>query len=116
MESYHRLMGWQRAHALVLAVYEATSIFPTSERSGVTAQLRRAVVSVPVNLAEGVGRTGSRELHRFVTIGLGSLSEVRYLVELSTDLGYLTDRDHGHLQDLIAEVGRLLGGLRRSLE
>ena len=76
MMPYERLKAWETAHQLVLAVYRETRGWPSEERFGLTAQARRAAVSVTSNLAEGSARLGGRELRRFADIGLGSLAEL----------------------------------------
>jgi four helix bundle protein len=89
MGNYRQLLVWKRAHTLALDVYRATQRFPTEERYGLTAQLRRAAVSVVSNIAEGSGRLGDREHIRFLRIARGSVSEVECQLLLSRDLGYL---------------------------
>lgn len=89
MQHYSKLQVWQRGHKLVLALYQATQDFPVAERFGLTSQLRRAVLSIPTNIAEGSRRLAPKEYVRFLNIAEGSLSETEYLVQVSRDLGYL---------------------------
>ena len=72
METYRDLVVWKKAHGLTLSLYEDTKTFPSDERFGLTSQIRRAAASIGANLAEGAGRRGSAEFHRFVQIALGS--------------------------------------------
>ncbi len=91
MKKYERLLAWQRARELVLAVYSATGRWPDSERYGLTAQVRRAAVSVAANIAEGAAKQGPKEFRRFLDIAIGSLAEVGCLLTLAHDLAFLSD-------------------------
>lgn len=114
-KTYKRLLVWQKADELVLQIYKMTTQFPPHEIYGITSQLRRAAVSVPTNIVEGVGRQSKKELKRFVTISLGSLAETEYLLELCLRLGYLTEEDYKHLENLRDSVGGLLWKFYQSL-
>jgi four helix bundle protein len=114
--SYRDLVAWQKAMTLVEAVYRETASWPSDERFGLTAQIRRAVVSVPANIAEGSGRSGSSELRRFLSIAHGSLCEVQTQLEIAERLCFM-ERGIGQvLLEHGAEVSRILRGLIRSLE
>ena len=106
--AYRKLIVWQRADELALAIYLATKRFPSEELYGVTSQLRRAALSIPTNIVEGSARQGQRELKRFVSIALGSLAEVEYLVNFSCRLGYLTTSQFEELDGIRRRVGSLL--------
>ena len=82
--------------------------FPSDERFGLTAQLRRSAASVPTNIAEGCGREGERELARFLSIAAGSASETEYHLLLALDLGYLPRAGHQPLHDLVIEIRKML--------
>ena len=73
---YQDLVAWQKAMALVIAVYRVTSAWPREEQYGLTSQIRRAAVAIPSNLAEGHGRTGAREYAHHVSIAFGSLCDL----------------------------------------
>jgi len=103
--SFKNLVVWQKAHAFVLAVYEATQSFPKSEIFGLASQFRRAAVSIPVNIAEGFRKHSALDKKRFYNIAEGSLEECRYYLILSYDLGYV---DREKLWEASEEVGRLL--------
>jgi four helix bundle protein len=90
MQKYEGLLAWQRARELVLGVYDATSTWPASERYGLTAQLRRAAVSVAANIAEGSAKRGPKEFRRFLDMAIGSLAEVGCLLTLAHDLTLLS--------------------------
>ena len=112
---FRDLEVWQRAHALTLAVYGATRSFPTAEKFGLTAQLRRAVSSIPTNIAEGKARSGSKPFAAFVDVAAGSAAEVDYLLLLSHDLGYLAPGPMEELQSEAMRIRRMLSGLRAKL-
>jgi four helix bundle protein len=111
--SHKDLMVWRKAVALASKVYAATRHLPSEERFGLAAQLRRAVVSIPSNIAEGAGRRTRAELIHYLHVARGSLSEVETQIMIAIDLGFITAAD-AHLED-IAEVGRMLNGLIRNL-
>ena len=98
---------------LVKAVYAATQKFPGQEMYGLTAQLRRAAVSIPSNLAEGAARTGRKEFAQFLSVAKGSLSELETQLLIAAELGYL-DRKHA-IFELVEEVSRLLSGLHKNV-
>ena len=109
------LLVWQKAMDLVVATYRATDGMPKSEAFGLTAQMRRAVVSIPSNIAEGHGRRRTREYLHHLDIANGSLAEVRTQAILTQRLGYLASNELADLHNLADETGRLLNGLIRSL-
>jgi four helix bundle protein len=111
MPDYRRLKVWEKAHETVLRVYAASTRFPSVERFGLTAQIRRAAVSVPSNIAEGSGRRGDGDFRRFVAFALGSSHELEYQLLLARELGYLKDADHAELSGRVVEVGRMLSAL-----
>ena len=110
---HYNLEAWKAAMALVKSIYEATRTFPREEIYGLTAQMRRAAISIPSNLAEGAARTGRKEFAQFLSIAKGSLSELETQLLISAELGYL-DQKHGVFQ-LVEEVSRLLSGLHRNV-
>jgi len=95
----------------VLSVYEATGRFPASERFGLAAQMQRAAVSIPSNVAEGAARKGRKEYLKFAYTARGSLSELDTQVEIASLLGYLTSAEQASLQAKLDEVSRLLNGV-----
>jgi four helix bundle protein len=107
MPPYERFDAWKLSHRLALEVYEVTDHWPLNERYGLTAQIRRAALSVPTNIAEGSAKRGPRELRRYLDIALGSLSEVSYLLRFSRDRGILAEADFKTLDDLRNEAGKL---------
>jgi four helix bundle protein len=109
--TFEDLRVWQAAMKLVLCVYRATSAFPKHEQYGLSSQMRRAVVSVASNIAEGKGRASDRELVLFLGHSRGSLYELQTQVRIAGELGYLEIADTELLISQTAEVGRLLNGL-----
>jgi four helix bundle protein len=96
----------------VLHVYRLTKSFPPDEKFGVTSQLRRAVLSVPTNIAEGSKRQTNPEYARFLNIAEGSLAETEYLLMLSRDLGYLPAATIKPVLADASEIAKMLHGLR----
>jgi four helix bundle protein len=105
--SFRDLLVWQKAHGWVLALYAFTAAFPKQETYGLVAQMRRAAISIPANIAEGFRRRGKPDKARFLNIAEGSLEESRYYLILAQDLGYGDTRE---LLALIEEVSRMLSG------
>jgi four helix bundle protein len=116
VESYRDLVAWQKAMTLVEGVYAATSKFPGDERFGLVSQLRRAAVSIPSALAEGHQRASTREFSHYLSIARGSLGEVETQLLIAQRLGYLGSTDMKPLLALCEEQGRVLRGLRKSLD
>ena len=100
---------------LVTDVYRLTRAFPDDEKFGLVAQLRRAAVSVPSNIAEGQGRSSVGEFKQFLGHARGSLFEVETQLLIAKELKWIGEADFQRVSDLIGEVGRLLNGLIRSL-
>lgn len=86
MKDFKDLKVWQKAHVLTLTLYRLTRIFPREELYGLTSQIRRCSASIAANIAEGCGRKGNAELHRFLQIAAGSASELDYHLLLARDL------------------------------
>ena len=111
MAGFEELRVWQEARKLAGEVYRATEVFPAKEQYGVTSQLRRAAVSVMSNIAEGHGRYSRPEFVRFLHVSKGSLMEVRSLITLCKDLGFLTEEQGSVLLYSCNTVGVMLSGL-----
>ena len=113
MQDFHQLKVWEKAHALTLDVYRITRDFPRAESFGLQSQMRRASVSIGANIAEGSGRSGRREFGQFLSLALGSASELEYHVLLVRDLGLIDAKAHERITAGVLEVKRMLTGLRR---
>lgn len=114
-ESYKNLNIWNDSVQLSVTIYEVTKKFPKDEVFGIISQIRRAVVSVSSNIAEGSSRPSKREYARFIDISVGSLHEVENLLEISSKLGYVSKIEHVKLANEIQKLGLSIGGFRKYL-
>ena len=114
VRSYRDLRVWQQSMDLAEETYRATEQFPKHDRYGLVSQLRRAAVSVASNVAEGHSRSRGDYI-RHLFISSGSLSEMETQLALSARLGFLSREHAEHLLEVCDQVGRMLGGLRKSL-
>lgn len=112
---FEDLLVWQRAMAFVQDIYRISSTFPPDERFGLTAQVRRAAVSVPSNIAEGHERHTTGDYIRFVSTAEGSLAEARTQLRIACNLGYCSAAEVQRTFDEMTEIKRMLNALRRSL-
>jgi len=110
---HEKLDAWQQSMRLVKMTYLATQAFPADERFGLTAQMRRAAVSVPSNLAEGSARNSKKEMAQFIGIAKGSLSELETQALISAELGFLAPQHEVFSQ--LERVAQLLSGLYRNI-
>jgi four helix bundle protein len=115
IQSFHELIVWKKAIALVVETYRLSKAFPKDERFGLTAQIRRAAVSIPSNIAEGHGRHHTREFCRFLSMARGSVKEVESDFAIAEVLQFLTAADLRSARSLSDEVSRMLSGLQRKL-
>ncbi len=115
MQDFRKLKVWEKAHALTLAIYDATRRFPANEKFGMTSQLRRSCASIPANLAEGSARGGDRDFARFVNVAGSSTSETEYHLLLARDLNYLDEHSYNQLNVQLSEVRRMLTAFERTL-
>ncbi len=111
---YKKLIVYQKSKDLVLLVYRITSSYPKSEIYSLVDQMRRAAISVPANVIEGYSKESSAEYARFLTISIGSLTELEFFIGLSLDLKYLDLDSSNKANVLIYEVKRLLYGCRKA--
>ena len=116
MRDYTKIVAWQKADDLTVAIYDATRGFPKDEVYALTSQLRRAAYSAPSNVAEGAARESQKDYLHFLYIARGSLTETRYFIHLSGRLGYLRIEQAESLIEQADECLRILGGLIRSVE
>ena len=115
-QSYRDLLVWQKAMRLVTDTYKMTESFPKSEIFGLTSQLKRAVVSVPSNIAEGQGRDSVKEFIYHLSVAYGSLMEAETQIQIAANLAYVEQSIVDKLISQTAEVCRMLNGLTRSLK
>jgi len=116
IQSYRDLKVWQKAMDLIELCCGTTRSFPADERYGLVSQIRRAVVSVAANIAEGQGRSHTREFLNHLSMARGSLMEVETLLLVSQRVGYLSGESLAPMAALCDEVSRMLTGLRHALE
>lgn len=122
IKSFRDLIAWRKSMDLCKSIYSLSSVFPDTERFGLTAQIRRAVVSIPSNIAEGYGRNRTQDYLRFLDIARGSLCEVETQLLLAQELGWLReDGNRGDLRvaecfELIREVDRISYALVKGVE
>jgi four helix bundle protein len=107
-QSFEDVIAWKKAHAFVLSVYKITKGFPDDEKFGLTAQFRRAAVSIEANIAEGYRKIGKQDKLRFFNISQGSLSECKDYIILARDLEYINMEQYQELWQSSEEASRLL--------
>jgi four helix bundle protein len=115
VKHYSELIAWQKAMDLVVQVYHSTDHFPQREVFGLTNQMRRAVVSIPSNIAEGQGRATTKDFRRFLAVARGSLQELETQILIAHRLAYLDEQTRTHLLDATREVARIINGLTNAL-
>lgn len=111
-KTFEELVVWQKAHLFVLAVYRLTAAFPKHEVYGLSAQFRRAAISISANIAEGFRKRGKADKIRFLNIAQGSVEECRYYLILTKDLGY---NDISEANAILQEVSKLLEAYSRGI-
>ena len=111
VNSYKDLLVWQRSMDLVETIYQMTATLPASEQFGLISQMRRSVVSVPSNIAEGYGRQATGEYRHHLCIGRGSLLELETQLLLCQRLKYLPKDKTDSVLNEIAEINKMLGSL-----
>jgi four helix bundle protein len=115
MPPYRNLKAWQHAQRLAVECVRAARAFPEYEEKALADQMRRAAYSVPLNIAEGSAKRGSREYRRYLDTARGSLAEVETMLEMARDLGYIQPADFGRLEALATETSKTLYGLLRKI-
>ena len=114
--NFEKLETWQMARKLVLKVYKLIRKFPSEERFALCDQIRRAVISVPSNIAEGNSRTSVKDQIHFLEIAFGSLSELYCQLQLAMDLGYISGDDLKSVKTELFSTARLITSLKASKE
>ena len=116
LKNYKELKVWQKSYELCLKIYTITAKFPREEIYGLTSQIRRSVVSIPSNIAEGYGRKTTLDYIRMLYISYGSVCELETQILLAGDLDLIEKSELGILKKDIAEIERMLRALIKSLE
>jgi four helix bundle protein len=109
--NYQKLDVYKVSKELVQQVYVLLKEYPSEEKYALCDQIRRAVISVPANIAEGMGRTSKKEQKHFLEIAYGSLMEVQCLLDISTDLGYISKDSYNFINTLIFRVATMINKL-----
>ena len=112
---FRRLDVYRNAKQLSRLIYELLSKYPAEERFALCSQLRRAVTSIPINIAEGFGRFSSKEKAHFIEIAFGSVTEVLCEIELSLDEGYISQEEFKQVEERLSVIGKQLSGLHSSI-
>ena len=115
-KDYRDLDVWKEAMDFVVECYRITEILPKKEVYGLISQIQRAAVSIPANIAEGQGRQHEREFLHHLSIAYGSLAEIETHVQIARRLDYITAQKENQMLEKSGRIGRMLNGLRRSIE
>ncbi|MBK9042470.1 MAG: four helix bundle protein [Saprospiraceae bacterium] len=113
--NFEKLEIWQLSKNLTVMIYNTTKDFPDSEKFGITNQLRRAAVSIPTNIAEGVNKTSEKERSRYLQIAYGSSMEVISLLLISNELNYIYSEDLEKYRIIINEISNKINAYNRKL-
>ncbi|MDB4264920.1 four helix bundle protein [bacterium] len=116
IERFEDLIAWQKARVLTKEIYQITRTGEFAKDYGLSGQLQRASVSIMSNISEGFERGGRGEFHHFLSISKASCAEVRSQLYVALDVGYLENHDFQKLMIKAEEVGRIIGGLRASVD
>ena len=108
MSNFRNLLIWQKSMVLVTKIYTVTNNFPKEEVFGLTSQIKRSAISIPSNIAEGLGRESSQELLRFLNISIGSLFELQTQLEIAKNIIYLDEETFNNLYEDTRELERMI--------
>ena len=114
--NYKELKVWQKAMDLTVEVYKLVKLLPKEETYALSDQMRRAVVSIPSNIAEGQGRNSDKEFIQFLSIARGSLWELETQIEICLRIGYIDQSLATNIYNLIAEISKMLNALSNTLK
>ncbi|MEK7724389.1 MAG: four helix bundle protein [Acidobacteriota bacterium] len=116
MRPHENLEVWKKAIEMVTEVYEITQSFPTEEKFGLTSQIRRAVVSIPANITEGVARKSDKEFCNFLSIAQGSASELETELLIAKNLKYLSVERYQKIYEEVNTIARMIIGLSQKVK
>lgn len=114
IKSFTDLNAWKEGHNLVLQVYKLTKTFPSEEKLVLTSQIRRSVISVTSNIAEGFSRSSQKDKAKFYYTSLASLTEMQNQILVAKDLGYISLSEFKETAEQSVTVGKLISGLIKS--
>ena len=113
IQTFKDLEVYRRSYKVMIEMYKISKRFPKDEMFGLTSQIKRASVSIPLNIAEGYGkRENVAEFRRFVLMAIGSCDEMKVLIDICRDLEMMGDEVHDRIESEYDEIGRMLKGLR----
>ena len=113
--SFEKLDAYKQARSLVIEVYKLLEKFPDSEKYALSDQIRRAIISVPSNIAEGSERMSIKEKIHFLEFAFGSLMEAYCQIQIANELNFILEEDFMRVKENVIDVSKLLSGLRKSL-
>ena len=113
---FERLDVWKNARVFASHIYKMTSVFPESEKFGITNQLRRATLSIGANIAEGMSRSTDKDKARFLNMAYGSSMEVLSFLSIATDLEFITKKEYLELREELENITMLQNGLSKKLK
>lgn len=116
IQSHKDLIVWQKAMELVIAIYNLTDQLPKSEIYGLTSQMRRAVVSIPSNIAEGRRRSSRKDFRNFLLNAFGSGAELETQIEIAKNLNFSRNLDYSKVDNLLEEVMKMLNKITSNLQ
>jgi four helix bundle protein len=116
MHNFKNIIAWQKARTLVKETYVLVKKFPKEELYDLTSQARRAVISIPSNIAEGSGRSSGKEFSRFLDIAISSSFELETQLILSFDLNYINEEELSGINEKVGEVQKLIYGFQKTLK
>lgn len=116
-EGYRKLEVYEKSYRSAVEIYRMTADFPKEERYGITDQMKRASVSIALNVAEGYARRESQEeLKRFLRMAVGSAAEMQVLIEFAKDFGYIGEERYSEAKEAYETIGRMLNAFIRKLK
>ena len=116
MHRYKDLKFWQLSRSFCKEIYNITHHFPEEEKFGLVSQLRRTIISVPSNIAEGAGRNTNKDFSRFLQISLGSCYEIETQLILSFDLGFVNQSNFDKLNNQLQQIIKMMSKFNSSLK
>ena len=116
MSGYKELKIYEKSYRAAKAVYDKTKKFPREEIYGITSQLRRAALSIPLNISEGYAKRESQaEYKRYLMMAIGSSNEIGVLIDFSRDIGYIDNREYKELSEAYEEIAKMLKGYVKAI-
>lgn len=115
MRDYKKLEVWQKSYQLGLTIYTITKNFPKEELYGITSQMRRSSISIPLNIAEGSRRSTDKDYKSFIHIAYGSCAELEVQIMYAQDLGYIDTETYSRFLEEISQISKMLNSFIKTL-